>query len=78
MSEQISVYDVLNELDDYELIQKNIELLVPGEELATRSLTILKDKYYQVLYYDIVDKAFKTSTEALAYIDKILIDGVDI
>lgn len=77
MSEQISVYDVLNELDDYELIQKNIELLVPGQELATRSITILKDKYYQVLYYDITDKAFKTSTEALAYINKILIDGVD-
>lgn len=78
MSEQISVYDVLDELDDYELIQKNIASLSIGEELVTRSISILRDKYYQVLYYDITDKAFKTSTEALAYIDKILIDGVDI
>lgn len=75
--QQMDIFDVFKEQDDFAIIQQQIASLKPGRSIHTDSAEVrMSNKFIEVEYTDQCHEVFYQKEDAIAFICKTLEDGI--
>lgn len=73
---QISIFDVLQEMNDMKVIEEKISTLAVGSEIKTLSCTVSKTEKFIEVKMDLTEEIFRSTKDALQFINKVLQYGI--
>lgn len=73
---QISIFDVLQEMNDMKVIEEKISTLAVGSEIKTHSCTVNKTERFIEVKMDFVEEIFRSTQDALRFIHNVFYYGI--
>ncbi|MEK4091706.1 hypothetical protein [Viridibacillus sp. FSL H8-0110] len=74
--QQMNVFQVLQEINDIDIIKRNILSLKIGESVITHSAEVHKSNRFFEVKTESYDEPFITSDEALIFIERLFNEGI--
>lgn len=74
--QQMSIFDVFQEMDDMQIIEKRLATLAVGSEIKTHSCTVNKTERFIEVKMDLVEEIFRSTQDALRFIHNVFYYGI--